>query len=359
MKILHVTKKYPNALGGDAIVVQNLENQQTKNNHEVFILTTNCDEIINKPNVIKFGLKDTPANLDNITMKRILSLIDLYKKFPKIIKDIKPDVVHCHSIDMGYVISKACKKYDVPLIETFHTGLISKQKNYSSRSILEHFFIKHSKFKKIISVNNKDKGYLPNLVYIPNGIDTKLFKNDNKKRKGLLFVGRIEKLKGLSNLMQSLNQIKQIEYSHLTIIGEGPEKENLSAYAKKPNLGVRFLGKKSQKELVNFYNQHKILILPSTEIEGFGLVLLEAMACKTPVITTNLVGMAQEIKENNCGLIVPPNNQKTLAEAITKIIKNQKLAKQMGENGRKLVEEKYTWNKVAKQIEKVYFEAIK
>jgi glycogen synthase len=69
MRILHITKKYPNALGGDANVVRSLELHQKRSGHEVAILTTNSVEIQQNENVIRFGLPDTATNLDIITLK--------------------------------------------------------------------------------------------------------------------------------------------------------------------------------------------------------------------------------------------------------------------------------------------------
>ena len=74
---MHVTKKYPDALGGDAVVVFNLEKQQKKAGHKVVILTSNCDEIKESNNIHKFGLRDKSAALDKITLKRLSSLIML------------------------------------------------------------------------------------------------------------------------------------------------------------------------------------------------------------------------------------------------------------------------------------------
>ncbi|MCX6750240.1 MAG: glycosyltransferase, partial [Candidatus Pacearchaeota archaeon] len=162
MRILHVTKKYPNALGGDAIVVQNLEKQQIKNGHKVFVLTTNCDEIINKENLTKFGLKDTPSDLDKITFRRILSLIQLYFKSFKILREIKPDVVHSHSVDMGYIMSFACRRYSIPIINHFHAGFFLDKKDNFVRFILMRVILSLSNFDKIITINendfNKNKG---------------------------------------------------------------------------------------------------------------------------------------------------------------------------------------------------------
>ena len=100
MKILHLTKKYPDALGGDAVVVSNLEKEQTKIGHEVFILTSNCPEIKEKENVFKFGLKDISLNLDRITIRRVISLIILLFLGFKYLRRLKPDVIHAHSADL-------------------------------------------------------------------------------------------------------------------------------------------------------------------------------------------------------------------------------------------------------------------
>ena len=77
MRILHVTKKYPNALGGDAIVSFNLEKQQKKLGYEAFILTTNCDEIIDKLNVIKFGLKRSYSKLGHCNFQKAFLIINI------------------------------------------------------------------------------------------------------------------------------------------------------------------------------------------------------------------------------------------------------------------------------------------
>jgi len=112
-------------------------------------------------------------------------------------------------------------------------------------------------------------------------------------------------------------------------------------------------GKKTGKGLINFYKNADIFILTS-DIEAMPLVLLEAMACKIPVIATDIVGVASEVIQNNCGIIVKPRDSQALVEAIIRLLKNPKLAKKMGENGRKLVESKYSWESISKQIDNIY-----
>ena len=214
LKILHITKKYPNAIGGDATAVSALEKEQKKAGHEVFILTTNCDEIIDKKNVIKFGLKDTPSNLDKITFKRIISLIELRFKVSKILREIKPNIVHSHSVDMGYVISKNCQKLGIPIVNHLHAGLFySKEDNLIRKKIMNHL-LKRSKFERLIAINKNDfkeankKHFKVSLI--PNGLDLTKFNNKKvEKEEGiLLFIGRLEEYKGLRYLIESVNLIK-------------------------------------------------------------------------------------------------------------------------------------------------------
>src|ERR1700722_17611620 len=120
MKILHITKKYKNAFGGDAVVVGNLERQQLAQGHEIVVLTSNCDEIIEDERHYKFGLLDTPAALDNISLRRLASLCALFIKTFDVIRKERPDVVHTHSIDMAFIASFATRWFKVPIVHTFH-----------------------------------------------------------------------------------------------------------------------------------------------------------------------------------------------------------------------------------------------
>lgn len=363
MRILHVVKKYPNALGGDAIAVKNLEKQQKKDGNEVFILTTNCDEIINKKNLIKFGLNETPEKLDNITIKRILSLVDLCIKFPKIIKKIRPDIVHCHSIDLGYVISKASKKYNVPVIETLH-GVSFNEPRYSSfKRKSELFFLKNSGFKKILTVDenslqNLKKEGIENAIYTPNGVNLEEFrlgKRKENKEFTFLFVGRLEKQKGLDYLIEAVDKVKNLGLKFkLQIIGDGSESERLKEMSKELNLlNIEFLGKKNNNILINSYYSADAFILPSIW-EGFPLTLLEAWASRLPVIVTNVGGISRVCKNNENALVIPSKDSMALVVAMEKIIKNSKLREKIAKNGRRLVEKRYNWCKINKKIEKIY-----
>jgi len=114
------------------------------------------------------------------------------------------------------------------------------------------------------------------------------------------------------------------------------------------NLGIKrnveFKGSIIGRKLVEYYQKSNVLVLPSLS-ESFGMVLLEAMACKKPVIGSNVGGIPYVIDNDQNGLLVPPKDPQALADAIIKILTNPQLAKKMGEEGYEKVMKNFTWEK--------------
>jgi glycosyltransferase involved in cell wall biosynthesis len=189
--------------------------------------------------------------------------------------------------------------------------------------------------------------------------------NVNKQRDNriILFVGGLDKahyFKGLKNLLKAFNIVIKdhgLSSTILKVVGQG----NLLPYYKKCVLdlglgkSVKFYENVGNSKLVDFYNYSDCLILPSiNKGEAFGLVLLEAMACSKPVITSNLPGVRSVFKNGREGLLVKPGDIKDLADKIKIILSDKKSAEAMGSAGRKLVEKKYTWHKVGKRLDAIY-----
>ena len=119
------------------------------------------------------------------------------------------------------------------------------------------------------------------------------------------------------------------------------------------NLKVKFVGKVSNKEVVDFYNASDIVIVPSLE-EPFGRVVIEAMACKKPVIGTNVGGIPEIIVDKQTGFLIPPKNPEYLEKSILTLIENKKLRRSMGKEGYKRVLNKFTVEKSFKKIETIF-----
>ena len=143
----------------------------------------------------------------------------------------------------------------------------------------------------------------------------------------------------------------------LNIVGGG---ELLQNYIKlTEDLGiinkVNFTGRVSDEELKNYYNNCDFLVLPSTDSgEAFGLVLVEAMSFAKPVIASNLSGVRTVCQNNISGFLVEPGNIDDLADKMLKLIQHKELAQKMGQKGRELVDEKYSWSAHVKKLEEVF-----
>ncbi|MBN2884970.1 glycosyltransferase family 4 protein [Patescibacteria group bacterium] len=170
----------------------------------------------------------------------------------------------------------------------------------------------------------------------------------------LLFVGGLDSahyFKGLNILLEAMATISLPLSLH--IVGDGDLKKQYQQQAAKLHLDkkVDFLGRISEEDLIKEYQGADILILPSINShEAFGLVLIEAMACGLPVIASNLAGVRSVFNDGKEGLICEPGDIKDLSEKITSLISDESKLLKMARSARKLVEDKYAWEKVADQI---------
>jgi len=202
------------------------------------------------------------------------------------------------------------------------------------------------------------------VITIPNGVDINLFHPGVKKNKDniILFVSILDehhRFKGFEYLLSAMSQIKaSVPDVKLVVVGEGSLVDEYKEKAKKLGISniVEFHGGKTQAELINYYQSAKVFVLPSIEIEGFGIVLLEAMASGVPVVTTDVAGVASQIREYKTGLVVERGNSKKITEAVVAILNNNKEQEAMSLRGRKLMEERYSWFTAAKILSSVFEE---
>ncbi|MEM3714300.1 MAG: glycosyltransferase family 4 protein, partial [Nitrososphaeria archaeon] len=170
------------------------------------------------------------------------------------------------------------------------------------------------------------------------------------------------RLKKVENLLLAFKKvIAKVPDAELYIVGSGPQEEGkLKNLAKELDLTskVFFTGYVAEEEKIRLMKKAWILVQPSIA-EGFGLVLVEANACKTPVIAVDSGGPREVIREGRTGFLIQPNNIKQLAEKIIEILGDKNRVLKMGEEGRKVVEENYTWEKVAEKVEKIILEYLK
>jgi len=256
------------------------------------------------------------------------------------------------------------------LIVHYHSDIVRQR-------ILEFFFkffILHTlkKAEKIIVSNPnliKSSPYLQKFKekceVIPFGINLKKFENFDekeverlKKKYGdfVLFVGRLNYYKGVHYLIEAMKDAK----ANLVIIGEGPEKSNFISQISKLKLEnkIFLLPFQPEEELVNYYHACDVFVLPSIfKSEAFGLVLIEAMVCGKPVISTELgTGTSFVNQDGITGFVVPPRDSKALAETINKILSDKELAQKFGKNAENIVIENFSLQKMIEKTKSIYKE---
>lgn len=189
---------------------------------------------------------------------------------------------------------------------------------------------------------------------VPNGVNAGTFfpiSNYSHNIKNILYVGRIDKRKGLEFLIDAVEQLITEDPSiRLIVVGEGVYAKEIKAYIqdKAVRSHIIFLGWKDSKALNQLYNEAAVYVMPSI-IEGFGMTLLEAMACGCPVIATDSGGAVDIIQHNYNGLLVSYGNTTQLASSINCLMTNETKKNRLKQNGLATIQN-FTWEIIANKL---------
>jgi glycosyltransferase involved in cell wall biosynthesis len=235
------------------------------------------------------------------------------------------------------------------------------------------------RFDTVISVSNYLERRMVKLVgngpprhrTIYNGVDTELFRPspdhlEAKRRLGLegkhvlLCVARLSREKGLTTLISSLPIIRQgIPNARLLICGKGDMDSQLRTLSH--SLGVdeiiEFRGSVPQNKIQPYYDAADVVLVPSMR-DAFPIVNLEAMSMMRPVVASKVGGIPEVVKNNETGVLVPPSDPSSLAEAVLKLYGDPEMGARLGRNGRRCVEERFTWDRIAGEFESAYHDVL-
>lgn len=368
MKIVQTPVRFYPFIGGVENYVYYLSKELVRRGHQIEVICANEPQSINIDNI------------EGIKVKRLSYLgrianTNITPQLPLILSQEDYDIIHTHiptpwSADWSAVLSKIKNK---PLVITYHNdiigeGIVDYIARFYNSTFLKLLLKRADKIiitqPSYLKSSNYLRDYQDKIEVIPNGVDVDKFQprktfNDDYTIFFLSLLDEFHRYKGLDYLLKSLQIVKkEIPNFKLVVGGKGVLVDYYKKMAVSMGLidNVEFTGFISDDEIVGYYNQANVFVLPSTSSlqEGFGIVALEALACQIPVITTDIVGVAEDLVAVNGGLVVPPKDVVKLAEAIIIIFKDRELQKEMGKRGRKLVMEKYTWKSVASNMEKLY-----
>jgi D-inositol-3-phosphate glycosyltransferase len=306
-------------------------------------------------------------------------------------KGIQYDIIHSHYWLSGIAAASLSDAWGgTPIVHMFHT--LGEMKNRIARTDAEREGEDRINAEKqvlrradriivatlaeLTQLRFLYKASQRKLVVIPPGVDVSHFypipADEAKMYVGLkpedrmvLFVGRIEPLKGVDTLIQAMSclQLKEDRPVHLAIIGGDPaasphemseEMARLQKLCDDLAVGqtVVFLGKRDQDKLPYYYSAAALVVMPS-HYESFGMVALEAMACGTPVVASEVGGLAYLVKDGETGFTVPDQEPEKLCAKISLLLNDQGLHETMSQRAVEYAQD-YAWEKITKQIVGVY-----
>ena len=360
MKIAQVSPYDFTWPGGVTEHISHLSHQLIKMGHQVKILAPYSPGRASglDPNVVPIG-RSVPIPAGG-SIARISLSPWIYRQVRQILREEQFDVVHLHEPMAPYLNLAVLQCSNAVNIGTFHAYHGSTRWYFWSKSILKYWFKKLDGHIAVSpAATSHVKPFFPvDYEVIPNGIDLGNFDGraepipqyrDDKLN--ILFVGRMEKRKGLKYLLEAFGQAKW-EHPNIRLIVVGPG--SLDKYCQRViserNLqDVVFAGAVDSNTLFRYYRMADIFCTPATGKESFGIVLLEAMAASKPILATSILGYSSIIKHGHQGYLVPPRDVNALAESLGILVKNPVLRKEMGARGRQAVD-KYKWETVAQQV---------
>jgi glycosyltransferase involved in cell wall biosynthesis len=375
MKILNISSARVQYPGGTEKLVWELSKYLVKQSHEVTILQTDLYEKGGK-----WEATEKKEGIEIITCKndRFLKGFGYSKEFKKKLKEIWKnfDIIHI------YGHGRFTSEYTLRLIKDKKPivysacGFFHNKKYSFAKKIYDKFFRRSARYidfcTGLTEIENKRYGQLGVPLnkrgVVPAWIDLKKFKRRkiNKKKlqkkyginnkKTLLYVGRVHESKGLQYIVEA---IKNLDVNFL-IVGRDADfsvtlKEEIGGFGIEDR--VKLLGGLDDKDLLNIYPLADAFILFSSW-EGFGIVVLEAMATDLPVIVSDRGSLPTLIKHKQNGLVVNYPDVMELRENIQLLFGDKKLEKKIRKNGKNFVKN-FEYSKVAKQYEKIYERLIK
>jgi len=308
---------------------------------------------------------------------------------------ISYDLLHSHYWLSGWVAREIKRQHAVPTVHMFHT--LGRMKNIAAREeaaketelrIQVEGELVHD-LDCLIAATPLDRSQMVDLygadaeriVVIPLGVDPGMFRPIPRQEalaaagiqlpepnRLVLFVGRLDPVKGLDTLLQAMCELNDLEpelsktLSLLVIGGDtdsngtdlGEELECLDNLKDEVGLNdlVAFVGSRAQDKLAYYYSAAEVCVVPSY-YESFGLVALEAMACGTPVIASRVGGLQHTVEDGVTGFLVPAGDPQALAQKLRMVLCDAELRQRLGANAQRSTQS-YSWRAVAERMMSVY-----
>ena len=390
MNVCFVTPEYFPISGGTGAYVYYLSHSLQKLGHNVHVVARHSEDAEDVVDGIKVHyIKGTGNALTRYwRFARSAS-----KKIEELNKQIGLDIIHANlPLVPSFAIPKESAKALICAVHSTWKGeaIVTRQSNPKELNPNEKMMLKFNRVLRryetqlmnqsdaLIAVSRYTVGELTELYGIEeekihviyNGVDINKFKprpdkaklrrefglEENKKI--VLFVGRLYHRKGLEILLHSIPPVLQ-EFGDVKFaisgIGFKKKEQSLRDLAKELDIEdtVTFLGYVPDEKLPELYSASDIFVLPAI-YENFPFAILEAQATGLPVISTKVGGIPEFLVDKENGFLIVPGDPKQLTQRVLTLLQDPKLAEEMGNRGRKLIEEKFAWRIITGQVIDLY-----
>jgi glycosyltransferase involved in cell wall biosynthesis len=361
-----ITRFLPKWLGGAEIATSGAAEHLAQRGHEVHVITT-----------LDPGLPNESVE-NGVYLHRLfcphLRHIDeatFYAKVLQTTRSVKPDILFIQDVGQGLHGFFSKRLFKTPYVIQSHGYAFhqSRRWRYVASVVLRDA-------DAVIALNDDMKKelqriWMREIAVIPNAISSEMFPNISRdvarerleieaSEKVILCISRWDVVKGLPFLIEGVNHLKLTEpNARLLLVGYGPEEDKLKLLVNKLGLSdrVSFVGKVQQTDIPTYTAASDVFVLPSLT-EGFGNVLLEAMAAALPIVATCVGGIPSLVEDGVNGFLVHPRNAGQIADKISFILNNAEIRQLMAANNRKKALH-YTWQNVVEREEKLLLQCLK
>lgn len=326
--------------------------------HHVDIITSNLPGAVRQPHVIRIG-RSQPVYF-NQSQARITVGRAIRRQMRKALRLGRYDILHVHSPLTPVLPLLAIEEADCPVVGTFHTYF---ERSLTYAVLGPYFQRRLEMMSAAIAVSRSttmmlDKYFSADWQIIPNGIDTELFNPDAPLPPGMtrdvptiLFLGRFDPRNGLSTLIESFRRVKgRKRDARLVVVGDGPLRDHYYAQARGIK-DITFVGAVLDGR-PSYYANSSVYACPTTKA-SFGITLLEAMACETPIVCSDILGFRDVVADGREALMVPCGDRDAIADGLVRVLDDPALARRLGATGRMNALD-YSWANVTAQVLDVY-----
>lgn len=350
--------------GGVTIHVSQLARELERSGHEVQVLAPHSPSRECQDGDLLVPLGRSVPLPSNGSIARVSLSVWLARRIRALLQREQYDVIHLHE-PMAPILPLTVLEYSNTVnVGTFHACRNRQHLYRMSRPVIKRW---RSRLHGSIAVSPAAMRYVSEAFpgeyeIIPNGIDVDHFSQravpwpqyqDGKTN--LIFVGRLEKRKGLRYLLEAYGKLKwDMPNLRLIVVGPGtPDKDSYHVLSSQNLQDVEFVGRVPYEDLPRYYASADIFCSPATGGESFGIVLLEAMAAGKPIIASDIEGYRGVMQHGIQGRLFQNKSVESLASELQTLILDPDLRRKMGQQGRTTAPQ-YRWQVVARRVEQYY-----